>query len=224
MPRKAVARIKSISHTGGRRSAWRPGASNLLTMVGTVAPCRINRPSRGNGRHTRGRRRAAQPRPAAAYGVWAVARPMHWYKPARTLEDVMNSERTWCVPGRAVKEAFQMMSQKKRVCALVGMTLLWTGAVLGADTQKNIPPNPSPEIRQKMAEVHQRMAVCLKSDKPMTECRAEMLKNCQDLMGRDGCPMMESWSGGMGPGMMSGGMMPGQGMMQEGSTKKESDK
>jgi len=61
----------------------------------------------------------------------------------------------------------------------------------------------------------------LKSDKPMTECRAGMLKNCQDLMGKDGCPMMGSWGGGMGPGMMGGGMMQGQGMMQGGSTPKD---
>jgi hypothetical protein len=41
-----------------------------------------------------------------------------------------------------------------------------------------------------MAEVHQRMAVCLKSDRPMTECRADVRKNCRDLMGTDHCPIM----------------------------------
>jgi len=103
---------------------------------------------------------------------------------------------------------------------VAGLTLLLGAAALGADTQKN--PNPSPEIREKMAEVHQRMAVCLNSAKPMAECRADMLKNCQDLMGKDSCTstMMKSWGGGMGPGMMGGGMMQGEGMMQGGSTQK----
>jgi len=107
------------------------------------------------------------------------------------------------------------------------MTLLLGGAALGADTQTNVPAaNPSPEMRKKMAEVHQRMVVCLKSDKPMTECRADMLKTCQDLMGKDSCTstMMGSWGGGMGPGMMGGGIMQGQGMMQGGSSNKGSDK
>jgi len=109
-----------------------------------------------------------------------------------------------------------MTSQKKRFCALVaGTTLLWGGAALGADTQTNVPP--SPEMRQKMAEVHTRMAVCLKSDKPISECRTDMLKNCQDLMGKDGCPMMGSWGGGW----MGGGMMQGQGMMQGAPTPKD---
>jgi hypothetical protein len=46
------------------------------------------------------------------------------------------------------------------------------------------------EQRQKMAEVHQKMADCLKSDKPLSECRSEMMKACHENMGGKGCPMM----------------------------------
>ena len=47
-----------------------------------------------------------------------------------------------------------------------------------------------------MAQLHEQMAGCLRSDKSMTECRTEMMKSCPDVVGKDGCPMM-----GMGWGM-----------------------
>lgn len=45
------------------------------------------------------------------------------------------------------------------------------------------------EDRQKMADVHTKMAQCLNSDKPLSDCRKEMMDSCQG-MGKDGCPMM----------------------------------
>ncbi len=77
------------------------------------------------------------------------------------------------------------------------------------------------EDRQKMAEIHTKMATCLKSDKPMSDCQSEMMKSCKDMMGKSGCPMMD----GMGQmkGMMNGqGMMMGHSMMgQEEETKSD---
>jgi hypothetical protein len=49
---------------------------------------------------------------------------------------------------------------------------------------------PSPEMRQKMAEMHQMMSDCLKSDKPMSECKQEMMKNCPMMKEGGHCPMM----------------------------------
>ena len=92
---------------------------------------------------------------------------------------------------------------------LAGVAIVGSGSVLGADPQQSGPADPSPASRQKMAEVHQQMAACLRSDKVIAQCRSEMSKNCTDLMGKDGCPMMGTWGGGMGPGMMGGGMMQG---------------
>jgi len=80
--------------------------------------------------------------------------------------------------------------------------------VAAADAQQGGPPELSPASRQKLADVHDRMAACLRSDKPIAQCRSEMLKNCQEMMGKEGCPMMGPGGGGMGPGMM-GGRMPG---------------
>lgn len=48
--------------------------------------------------------------------------------------------------------------------------------------------NMSKEDRQKMADMHMKMADCLKSDKPMKDCKAEMKKECKS-MGKE-CPMM----------------------------------
>jgi len=57
------------------------------------------------------------------------------------------------------------------------------------------------EQRETMAKNHEAMAACLRSDKALTECHDEMMKNCKDS---DTCPMM---NGGMGMqrGMMQGG-------------------
>jgi hypothetical protein len=44
----------------------------------------------------------------------------------------------------------------------------------------------TPEQRAKMAEHHQKMADCLKSDKPMDECHKEMKADCE-AMG-EACP------------------------------------
>ncbi|MGE3759937.1 MAG: hypothetical protein AB7H97_19375 [Pseudobdellovibrionaceae bacterium] len=69
------------------------------------------------------------------------------------------------------------------VMALV-LATFWVTSVFAAE------PNVSKEDRQKMADMHTRMAECLKSDKPMRECHSEMMKGCRGMMGKEGCPMM----------------------------------
>ena len=53
-----------------------------------------------------------------------------------------------------------------------------------------IPPVPSKETREKMATAHQRMAACLRTDKPIAECHAQMMKSVGHVPGATGCPMM----------------------------------
>ena len=89
----------------------------------------------------------------------------------------------------------------RRFVSISALALL-AGTAGAADPKST--SDPSPEQRQKMAAVHQKMADCLKSNRPMNECREEMRKGCHDTMGEQGCPMMESMGGGMGPGMMGG--------------------
>ena len=70
--------------------------------------------------------------------------------------------------------------------------------------------------RQKMAEMHTKMAACLQSDKPMSDCQGEMIKTCKETMGKSGCSMM-------GMDHMKG-MMKGKGMMMDKEEETKSDK
>jgi hypothetical protein len=70
--------------------------------------------------------------------------------------------------------------------------------------------DPAPETRKQMATVHERMAECLRSDRPIAECRTEMMASCRALRMHEGdCPMMGAGGRGMGPGMGTGRMGPG---------------
>lgn len=49
--------------------------------------------------------------------------------------------------------------------------------------------DPTPETRKKMADMHQMMADCLKSEKPIKECKQEIMKNCPMMKDGKTCPM-----------------------------------
>lgn len=75
--------------------------------------------------------------------------------------------------------------------ALTGTILLAAATMaLAAEPPGSQPAAPSKEMRDLMAAVHQRMAACLRSDKPIAECREEMQRNCAKFMGERDCPMM----------------------------------
>lgn len=63
-------------------------------------------------------------------------------------------------------------------------------------------PEPTKEQRTKMADMHSKMAECLKSEKPMKDCHKEMMDSCKEA--HDGkCPMMGGHMGKMmGKGKM----------------------
>lgn len=48
---------------------------------------------------------------------------------------------------------------------------------------------PTKETREKMALAHEKMAMCLRSDRVVTDCRQEMMQTCQQ-MGNQGCGIM----------------------------------
>jgi len=129
------------------------------------------------------------------------------------------------------------MTRTRQACALFAGAFLLLGiAACGRGSEKPPPPPPppapearqapapppdvrpapaaAPEVRQRMAQIHLKMASCLLSERPISACRDEMLQTCQDMMGKDACPML----GGMGPGMMGREMMGGGMMQQRGST------
>lgn len=95
------------------------------------------------------------------------------------------------------------------VCAAV---LLAGGAAWSQDTAPAPLPEPSAQQRQTMAEIHRKMAECLASTRPFSECRNEMHASCQQRLGQTGCPMMGGMGLGMGMGRgMRGRMGPGPG-------------
>ena len=92
----------------------------------------------------------------------------------------------------------------------IALLALIQGPVSAADTPAK-PPVATKEQREKMAQAHEKAATCLRSARPVAECRQEMMRACTDAMGADGCNMMSG-------GMMGGNMMHGQGQSPE--TKK----
>lgn len=87
--------------------------------------------------------------------------------------------------------------------SLTGVLLIAAGsAVFAADAPTT---TPSKAMREQMAMLHEQMATCLRSDKPMSECRTAMMTNCQSMMGAQGCRTAMSMGMGMGGGMMGTG-------------------
>jgi hypothetical protein len=78
--------------------------------------------------------------------------------------------------------------------AVASMVLMGgAGAASAADMPKGEHEHQAPtkEMREKMATVHDQMAACLRSDKAIADCHKEMMKQCEDTMGKDNCPMMQ---------------------------------
>lgn len=78
---------------------------------------------------------------------------------------------------------------------VIASVLAIVSAALGANPPTGAQSDPSKEMREKMATLHEKMAECLRSDKSITECRTAMMKSCHDVVGNDDCSMM-----GMGRG------------------------
>lgn len=68
--------------------------------------------------------------------------------------------------------------------------ILFAGATFAAEMPSARDPEPSKEMREKMAAAHDAMAACLRSDKSLADCRNEMQKSCKQMHGEQGCPMM----------------------------------
>ena len=55
------------------------------------------------------------------------------------------------------------------------------GSALAAETEHMDRPAPTKEMREKMASAHEQMAACLRSDRPTSDCHAEMMQH-HDMM------------------------------------------
>jgi hypothetical protein len=113
-----------------------------------------------------------------------------------------------------------------KITSLILLSMMVGGIALGAEKTKSSPKAKTPEVtaeqRANMAAVHEKMAVCLRSDKPIGDCRKEMMQSCTEMMGKDGCPMM----GQMGRmhDMMDKGMMDQSGSKSGGTQPEDTKK
>lgn len=86
---------------------------------------------------------------------------------------------------------------------LTALLVAASASAFAADAPAVSAPGPSAAMRARMATIHEQMAACLRSDKSFTECRSQMMQQCQTLLGAGGCSMM---------GMSGAGMSQGQRM------------
>jgi hypothetical protein len=84
-----------------------------------------------------------------------------------------------------------------RVSLLQSVSLIATlalifgaSAALAAEPPSQGHPTMSKEQREKMATIHEQIAACLRSDKPVADCHKEAMKSCQDAMGKGWCSSM----------------------------------
>jgi len=83
----------------------------------------------------------------------------------------------------------------------VGTAVALLGLALGSSAAFTAEPSsaqyaaPTKEQREKMATIHEQMATCLRSDKPIADCHKDAMKSCQDVMGTEGCSMMGGMHG-----------------------------
>lgn len=82
----------------------------------------------------------------------------------------------------------------KTILATLALTLIIGSSAFAKDAKsphgKMTMKEPTTEQRQKMATMHDKMATCLRSDKPVSDCRNEMMQGCEEAMGKGACPMM----------------------------------
>jgi len=83
------------------------------------------------------------------------------------------------------------VSPLQSVSLIATLALIFgTSAALAAEPPSQGHPTMSKEQREKMATIHDQIAACLRSEKPVADCHKEAMKSCQDAMGKDWCSMM----------------------------------
>ena len=81
------------------------------------------------------------------------------------------------------------ISVTRHSMSLWAACLFAMSGALAADTPASH-PTPSKEDREKMAQMHEKMAACLRSDKSVQDCHRDMMKQCRESMGDEACMMM----------------------------------
>ena len=85
-----------------------------------------------------------------------------------------------------------------RLSLAAALFIAGVAAACAADAPLS-PAAPTMEMRARMATIHDQMAACLRSEKPVADCRAEMMASCEAIHpGGKGCQMGTGQRGRMG--------------------------
>jgi hypothetical protein len=79
----------------------------------------------------------------------------------------------------------------RKVLALAALIISASGLAVAAEREAGPKPKEiTKEERAKMADAHEKMAACLRSDRPFMDCHKEMWEAHKGMMGGKGeCPM-----------------------------------
>ena len=106
-----------------------------------------------------------------------------------------------------------MLSQRHVVPVVLVCFMLGLSSLSFGEDQSPSTSQVSPEVRKDMANMHQKMADCLRTDQSLSleECQRKVAKDCPIVAKTGQCPIEK----GMGAMMGSRGMRPeGMGPMQ----------
>ena len=70
----------------------------------------------------------------------------------------------------------RMSSIRAAYLACGAVLMCSAGSVLATEPTHDTRPPPTKEMREKMADAHEKIAACLRSDRPIDECHDEMKK------------------------------------------------
>ena len=85
----------------------------------------------------------------------------------------------------------------KKIFILLGAVLFGSSlfaANSGPVVNYKKPSDPTTKERQYLASFHDKMATCLRSDRPFSDCHKEIVNNCMNGFGKNRCLSMLDWT------------------------------
>ncbi len=105
-------------------------------------------------------------------------------------------------------DGFYMFPKFHKSAAIALILSLSLSTVVMAQTKNKaatsqMQTEQSPEMKKNMADMYQKMADCMKTDKSMNDCHKEIMKDCPVAKETGSCPLMDGMKGKMNHGKMN---------------------
>ena len=78
---------------------------------------------------------------------------------------------------------------KTKALAVLTAIAASCGSVVPAAEPAHAAHGTPKQLREQMASAHEKMAACLRSDRPLAECRSELMRACQKIRDGHDCGM-----------------------------------